>query len=435
MKIIRLRAENYKRLTAIDITPDPDENVIEISGKNAQGKSSVLDAITDVLGEGNWGQEQPIRKGEKKSQVYLDLGDLRLTKTRTTSGPRLEVTNAEGMVFKTPQAVLDRIKGKYTFDPLEFSRQEAKKQKETLMSLVNPGIDLEAIARKKIEIYDERTQKNKELRQLEAEIKAIPEPEEDLPDNELSTHTIMEEIETSRQAEANIREKQGQLEDIAGRIKAKAERVEGLRSKIKEIEEQINKEIQLVETLGKAGKEAREELVHLPEPTDLEFIKDTLKTIEATNRKVRENQKRMALITKAHDKKSEADSLSSKLEQIDIENEEILRNLQYPIEGLGFNEIGVTYQGIPFSQIAESDHLKVSTAIAMALNPTLRIIMMRNASLLDSNSWKIVKELAQKENYQIWEEVVDETGKVGIYIEDGEVKKVNKPRKSKPTIV
>ena len=48
MKIIELRATNIKRLKAVEITPDGTMQVI--GGRNAQGKSSVLDAIWLALG-------------------------------------------------------------------------------------------------------------------------------------------------------------------------------------------------------------------------------------------------------------------------------------------------------------------------------------------------------------------------------------------------
>ena len=50
MKIIEFRAERFKRLSAVDITPEG--NTVIISGKNGQGKSSVLDAIWLALGGG-----------------------------------------------------------------------------------------------------------------------------------------------------------------------------------------------------------------------------------------------------------------------------------------------------------------------------------------------------------------------------------------------
>jgi DNA polymerase III epsilon subunit-like protein len=43
MKIVKLTAENVKRLRAVEITPD--DTVQIVTGRNAQGKTSVLDAI------------------------------------------------------------------------------------------------------------------------------------------------------------------------------------------------------------------------------------------------------------------------------------------------------------------------------------------------------------------------------------------------------
>ena len=47
MRIIRLQAENIKRLQAVEIEPHGD--VVKITGKNGAGKSSVLDSIWMAL--------------------------------------------------------------------------------------------------------------------------------------------------------------------------------------------------------------------------------------------------------------------------------------------------------------------------------------------------------------------------------------------------
>ena len=51
MKILRLVVKNIQKIVAAEITPDG--NVIVISGKNAQGKTSVMDAISMALGGQN----------------------------------------------------------------------------------------------------------------------------------------------------------------------------------------------------------------------------------------------------------------------------------------------------------------------------------------------------------------------------------------------
>lgn len=59
--------------------------------------------------------------------------------------------------------------------------------------------------------------------------------------------------------------------------------------------------------------------------------------------------------------------------------------------------------------------------MAMALNPTLRVIRIDDASLLDSDHMAMMEAMAAEQDYQIWAEIVDESGKVGIYIEEGQV--------------
>lgn len=67
MKIIKFRADNVKRLTAVEITPDG--NMVQITGKNGQGKTSVLDAIWWALGGKENIQGQPIRKVARSIKI------------------------------------------------------------------------------------------------------------------------------------------------------------------------------------------------------------------------------------------------------------------------------------------------------------------------------------------------------------------------------
>src|SRR3990172_5003945 len=127
MKIIRLKAENIKKLVAVEITPAG--NVVRITGKNAAGKTSVLDSIFWALGGQQNISEQPIRKGEKRASIEVDLGDIVVKRTFTEGGgTALTIENKDGLRFKSPQTMLDGLIGRLTFDPLEFMRQEPRKQ-------------------------------------------------------------------------------------------------------------------------------------------------------------------------------------------------------------------------------------------------------------------------------------------------------------------
>ncbi len=77
--------------------------------------------------------------------------------------------------------------------------------------------------------------------------------------------------------------------------------------------------------------------------------------------------------------------------------------------------------GVPLTQASDAEQLRASLAIAMALNPKLRVIRVRDGSLLDSNAMKIIAEMAETKDFQVWIERVDDSGKVGFVLEDGHV--------------
>src|SRR5659263_55539 len=158
MKIIKLTAENVKRLKAVEITPDGTVQVI--TGRNAQGKTSVLDAIWLALGGGAASKStlKPIRDGEDHASVRLDLGDLVVSRTWTGDKTALTVTAADGARYTSPQGVLDALIGRLSFDPLEFTRLSARDQVTALLDLVNLDVDLDTLAHQRQSAYAARTE-------------------------------------------------------------------------------------------------------------------------------------------------------------------------------------------------------------------------------------------------------------------------------------
>ncbi len=125
MKIIGLQAERIKRIVAVDIKPNG--NLVQITGKNAQGKTSVLDSIWWALGGLANVQGRPIKDGENNAFIKLDLGEIVVTRKFKKVGENeftstLSVETAEGTNVSSPQKVLDELLGELSFNPLEFAR-------------------------------------------------------------------------------------------------------------------------------------------------------------------------------------------------------------------------------------------------------------------------------------------------------------------------
>jgi hypothetical protein len=66
----------------------------------------------------------------------------------------------------------------------------------------------------------------------------------------------------------------------------------------------------------------------------------------------------------------------------------------------------------------------IGLGISMALNPTMRVLRIKDGSLLDIANRKIIYDQIKDKDFQLWMETVvrsEEDKKVGIYIEDGGV--------------
>src|SRR3546814_5341765 len=120
MRIMQLHAENYKRLGVVEITPQG--NLITIGGKNGNGKSSVLGAIYVALKGRAVAPPVPVRQGEEKCVINLDMGDIVVTRTFIQKEgleftDTLKVESADGLRYSKPQQVLDALLGDIGFDP------------------------------------------------------------------------------------------------------------------------------------------------------------------------------------------------------------------------------------------------------------------------------------------------------------------------------
>lgn len=419
MRIIRLEAENVKRLRAVDITPDG--NVVTISGRNGQGKTSVLDAIWLALAGKSATKDtsRPIRDGAESARVQLELEEIVVTRTWTDKGTQLKVESAGGTTrFNSPQAMLDGLIGALSFDPLAFAHADPKDQLKTLLGLVQLPFDPEDLALERKEVFDERTIVNRNVKQLAGQLAGMPEPPPDLPDAELSAGDIVSAIRAaeahSAENERVTREWNAACDDVP-RHEAEVAR---LREALAEAEARLEEAVSRCEGLGAAV----EALEPAPSTADLEA---KLADLEATNAAVRDAAARRAVAERLADAEAESKHLTERLAAIDASKGEALAAAQLPVEGLGFDDEGVTYNGVPFQQASAAEQLRVSVAMAMALNPEIRVIRITDGSLLDSGNLALIAEMADEHDFQVWIEKVDESGTIGVYIEDGAVAAVN----------
>ena len=426
-RIVRLKAENIMGIKAIDITA-PAVNVIRITGRNEQGKTSVLDAITMAVGGANCIPPDPIRHGAKSAYTTVDCGEFIVERWWTDpddiSKTYVTVNTRDGKKYSSPQAMLNSWIGSLGFDPLAFAGMNTKQQIEALAKLIKLDIDLDEWEIQRKGIYDERTMINRRVKELQGQLKGLTKPEDDLPAEPVSLTALTDQLNEALDMVRSNEGKRHQLEkfrDERGRV------IERIQAKKREIE-RLQAELAELETtkddIDNRGIALKKEVEKLIDP-DTAALREAIKNAESTNQQIRE-----ARLYREKDellKKEEADSakLTEDLEAHDKRKRDAIKKAQYPIEELSLSDEYVTFKGIPFEQLSGAETLKVSMAIAMAVNPKLRVIRIKDGSLLDSKNLAIIDRMAGDNNFQVWLESVDETGKIGIVIEAGEVKTNN----------
>jgi len=456
MKVTMLEVENYKKVRKIVIAPG-DRSTILIGGKNRVGKSSLIGAMSAALGGGKEVAEQPIRKGAKSADIKVSLddeklGDIVVHRRFLKSGTsRLEITTEEGKLT-APQKVLDRIIGARFLDPLKFSRLSGKEQREVLIKCVDLGIDLDKHAATRKEVFADRTNANRIVKTLIAQLEANPDPgkvpDQADPDELLAKLEDLTERDAARlTAQHDLETMRSSLGAKKGEVATSIELLESRKAGLDELLSRHKQEIQIAqEGIEQAGKRvtacntAVDEFVEAgkAQAAKAEKLAKTDLTEEIENAKVQirkataSNQERTVLLAQKerHDRavtvleeaRTEVESLSTRLDSMDSAKALALEDAKMPIDGLDIDEEFLLYNDVPLSQASGAEQLQVSLAIAAALAPALKDIWVQDGALLDTDSLKLVDDFAKKNDLRIWLERVGESDDDVIIIEDGVVR-------------
>ena len=437
-----------------------------LGGRNEQGKSSVLDAIEACLKGRASIPEEPVRHGEKRGQVTTDMGDVVVTRTFTESGGgtlTVEAKAADGVrsVIKSPQAWLDARIGALSFDPLEFMGLKPDKQAETLRALT--GLDTAELDQRRADVFARRTDINRDARNARGIAEALP-FYPDAPASKITTDTLTAQLDEARKvnekrdmAVKELDEKRVKLERMTTNfntwVQAGRDKVASMTGEVTSAEAALQKAMEAVETvkkvleaakqavdakkteLNEAARAKRDEKAALVAEiaafeaevdtmpiADTSEIMDLFRDAETVNEAVTANATRAAALKRAQDLQKQADDLTSELEKIDGEKAAKIAALKFPIPGLSIDDTGrVIFNGVPLDQASQAQKIRVSMAIALAANPALKVVLIRDASLLDADNLALVVEMAEAADAQVWLERVG-TGDAGaVIIEDGMV--------------
>jgi len=471
MKLVRLIAENFQRLEAVDITFG--DGVTELSGGNDQGKTSTLNAIFATLKDASFSPDDPIRHGTEEAAIQSHLKDddgSILIATRTYEYDahgklknELRLTTPTGAKYPQAATHLKKIVSDHLLDPLEFLLADPKHHVSVLESFA-PGFDFAANKREHDGVFARRTDVKREQKRELAAAEAIRVP----PD---TRDAIIEVSELSKQVEDAIAKNlniQGRRENRARAREQIEKDREAARLKLDSvlseldlvqqatdeaadrIQRQIDallREQERIKTEGTAKLVSKRETIEaeaaaltakceeterkiaeageLPPETPAEAIqaiRDQISNATRLNKQFADKQQREKHLKAEVSLRQTVEQLTAQLEKIEKARRDAIASCKLPVEGLDFDDEGIKLNGVIWKQVGDGTRMRIAVALSVAKRPNIRLCWIRNAALLDDNALKMVADLAKEFDCQIIIETVRPVGGDAIVLEEGHIK-------------
>lgn len=402
LKIVDLKIQNIKRVRAVHITPNGDSTVI-LGGQNGAGKTSVLDAIQMALGGQRAIPADPVRHGAKRGSIVADLGDLVVERVIAKDGSStLTVRDADGNRKRSPQTLLDELCSRIAFDPLAFLSMDPAKQNEQLRQLL--GLDFSQLDAEHERCYAKRTDTSRDAKAARATAESLV-----VPPNTPGAMVVVTDLLAQLTA-AN---------EQAGKVREHARASDALTSELAELgREQARLDTALMQKRMQLKQLERASPTPAP---DTAAISKQIASAEATNRHVHMRGQRDALEGKANALDAVVTSLTTRLDAIADEKATAIAACAFPVPGLALGQDGPTLDGVPLVQASAAQKLRVSVALGLAMNPRLKVLLVRDASLLDATSLALVAQMAADADAQVWLERVGDGDPTAVVIADGQV--------------
>jgi len=438
MRIIAMQVENIKRVSYARIRPKG--NVVEVTGENGSGKSTVLDSIDWALTGLSNVPSQPIRAGQRVGRIQLQIGgsvvkyNIERTFTKVKNGKtpylsKLFVYTEDKMQAQNPQTLLDTLLGAISFDPLEFTRMKDADQLETLRKLAVFKKDIDQLEAERKAAYDQRRDAGRDLDAVRARLNGMKKPDDTLPQQPIDTAAIEKQLSEAAQHKSAVEAKKSQRSETERQIEASIATAKKLREDASHYlgkafaEDGIQYEMVPVESSKNNVQADLQKILNaivVPEPIDTVALTEKLTQAHKTNAAIREAAAYRALEAEFKLAESQYNILDTLVKSKTSEREEAIAQAKMPLPGFSVGDKEVFYNGLPFSQASNAEQIRVSVALGIACNPTLRVMRIKDGSLLDNKSMAILHGMAEDSDTQIWIERVGGDGQVGITMVDGE---------------
>jgi len=414
MRLIKFQIRNILGIDSLEYAPG---KITTISGQNASGKTSVLEAIKSALGGGHDGTL--LKNGTTEGEVVLifDTGEtLRKKMNRDKSSVVFE--DQEGKKMKLGASYVKEIVDSVGINPIQILTADSKTRIKLLLDSVPmelpadeikfiTGLDrsgetahpLKVIEAVRKDIYEERAFVNKKAVDLDVMVqemnKTIPFDPSNKTDWAIQVGTLRTELE-----KVSIILEKGNEEVSAIRLKLVNDAKESTQAKIDQLNKELSayiEECTSAHTVS-AGK-VREEFEKVAEP------------LKAKITEADQNSKNQAKISGAVEYvertkgeieilKKEALSQGEQIKSLDGLKAEMMQNL--PIDNLEVRDGDIYINGVNFDTLNEASKISFCLMVAGLRKTKLPLVCVDGLEALDEEVFKKFVELAEKTDMQFF---------------------------------
>jgi len=415
IEVIEVVIKDFKKLK--NLKTEVNGCNVFLRGPNGIGKSSFMDFIEIAMGKSSIVPPNTNIDG----QVVIDKDgkqykfDVKLDKAGKV---KVTVTLPEG-TQDTSKSVIAGITGSNSFDIENFvnlSKTDAgrKKQVEEFKKFLNEETRL-FLAKYEASVkthFDERTELNRDITKLEGAVKLHPminRIHELHTFTETKTEDVLTELKAAQTHNNTVNKVLSNMQERNKDIDKANEDITELESKINALKMDIKAKEDLN---GQANEWLKTNTI---KPT--EVLEKKLTDASADNQNYTNAQNLMKEMASLRELKKQTEELTNIIESERQMIKDAIRDMEGPIQGLGFDEDQLLYNGIPVhpSSLSKSEIKKLGIRLKIAENPDLPLFI-HEAECMDDVSLKEIQDLAEECGLQMFAEEV-QRGKKELQIE------------------
>lgn len=429
MKINKLEIENVKRVKAVRMKP-AENGLTVIGGKNAQGKTSVLDAIAWALGGNKYRPSAAVNSDSVIPPYLKVIMDNGLVVERKGKNSELKVTDPSGK--KGGQQLLDEFVEELAINLPKFMEASGKEKANTLLQIIGVGPQLAELEQREKELYQERLYVGRTADQKEkfaAEQPYYP----DAPEEPVSAADLIRMQQEILARNGENQRKRDRLKEITFEKHRVYDEIQRLEQQIADLKERMTERKAAYEKVSEDESIAMRDAADLKDESTAE-LEDSINHIDAINRKVRANLDKAKAEDDAKVYRDQYTQLSQDLEQVRSDKRALLDGADLPLPDLAVQDGELVYHGQKWDNMSGAEQMIVSTSIVRKLNPKCGFVLLDKLEAMDLDTLRAFGEWLEQEGLQAIATRVSTGEECSIIIEDGYGKASGEEKPEEPQL-